>query len=76
MVAMWYVVDFIFIVCLGILEGTILRHAVGEYGFGYDSIFLAPAYNCSCVELFVDEKNVISHRGQALRALVAALIHG
>ena len=76
MVAMRHAADPTPIVRQGTLEGTILRHAVGEHGFGYDPIFLAPAHNRSCAELSADEKNAISHRGQALRALVAALIHG
>lgn len=58
----------------GVLEGTILNAPKGEGGFGYDPIF-APADEGgrSLAELTLEEKNARSHRGHALRALVAAL---
>ena len=76
MVAMRHAADPTPLVRQGTLDGVILRHAVGQQGFGYDPIFLVPAHNRSCAQLSADEKNAISHRGQALRALVAALTHG
>ncbi|WP_373231416.1 XTP/dITP diphosphatase [Cohnella sp.] len=54
----------------GTVEGFILRHARGADGFGYDPLFWLPSYNRSMAELTVEEKNIISHRGQALRRLI------
>jgi len=53
----------------GVLDGRILHSPIGENGFGYDVIF-APADfgGTSLAQLSPDEKNAISHRGQALRA--------
>jgi XTP/dITP diphosphohydrolase len=58
----------------GVLEGTVLRERRGEHGFGYDPIF-APLGEGgrSLAELSSDEKNAISHRGNALRAFAAKL---
>lgn len=58
----------------GVLEGTVLRECRGEHGFGYDPIF-APLGEGgrSLAELSSDEKNAISHRGNALRAFAAKL---
>jgi len=61
------------IICQGTWEGRILFEESGENGFGYDPIFLVPEYNCSSAELKPKVKNQLSHRGQALRKLVAAL---
>jgi len=54
-------------------EGEILAHPRGEGGFGYDSLFWLPAQAMSVAELPAEEKNRLSHRGRALRALVEAL---
>lgn len=61
------------IICQGTWEGRILHAAQGENGFGYDPLFLVPQFGCSSAELTPDQKNALSHRGQALRQLVAAL---
>ncbi len=61
------------IICQGTWEGRITRKPRGENGFGYDPVFLVPAYECTAAELPAQTKNAISHRGQALRKLVAAL---
>jgi XTP/dITP diphosphohydrolase len=54
----------------GRLEGT-LRHApAGGYGFGYDPILVPDGDTRTCAELTPAEKNAISHRGKAFRALV------
>jgi XTP/dITP diphosphohydrolase len=45
----------------------------GAGGFGYDPVFFVPTHDCSSAELPPAVKNELSHRGQALRALVAAL---
>ena len=57
----------------GTWEGHILHEPVGESGFGYDPVFHVPQHDCSAAELDPDTKNAMSHRGQALRKLVAAL---
>ena len=57
----------------GTWEGRILGAPRGEKGFGYDPVFFVPTHNCASAELESDVKNSLSHRGQALRALVAAL---
>lgn len=62
------------IVVSGTCEGEIARTPRGEHGFGYDPLFLPLATpGRSMAELTMDEKNAISHRGAALRALNAAL---
>ncbi len=54
-------------------EGTILYKLKGVNGFGYDPLFYVPTHGCSSAEIDPDEKNRISHRGQALRLLLAQL---
>jgi len=61
------------IICQGTWEGRILFEESGTNGFGYDPIFFVPGHNCSSAELEPKVKNQLSHRGQALRKLVAAL---
>ena len=51
------------------MEGRIAYEQAGENGFGYDPIFFLPEYGCTSAELTPEEKNRISHRGKALRAL-------
>lgn len=53
----------------GEIHGELLRAPAGENGFGYDPIFWLPEYGCSSAELSPEEKNKISHRGKALRAI-------
>ena len=53
--------------------GRILTARQGDGGFGYDPVFFDPGVGKSAAEFGPDEKNAASHRGQALRALVAAL---
>jgi len=53
----------------GVWEGRILTQAVGEQGFGYDPVFWVEDYRCSSAQLAPEQKNALSHRGQALRAL-------
>ncbi len=57
----------------GTWEGRILQAPRGENGFGYDPVFYVPSKDCASAELAPDVKNALSHRGQALKALVAAL---
>ena len=61
------------IICEGSWEGTIVLEAKGSGGFGYDPYFYLPDYGCTSAELSADEKNRISHRGQALRLLIGKL---
>jgi XTP/dITP diphosphohydrolase len=53
----------------GRLEGLIGQEEVGENGFGYDPIFFVPELNKTVAQLTRDEKNAISHRGNAIRKL-------
>jgi XTP/dITP diphosphohydrolase len=61
------------VVCQGTWEGSILYGPQGENGFGYDPVFFVPTQHCSAAELDSEIKNALSHRGQALRKLVAYL---
>jgi XTP/dITP diphosphohydrolase len=54
-------------------NGEMIATPRGEGGFGYDPYFYIPALGKCAAELTKDEKNAISHRGQALRALVEKL---
>ena len=54
----------------GSWEGRILEAPQGDGGFGYDPIFFVPTHGCSGGELAPDEKNKISHRAQALNAML------
>lgn len=53
--------------------GTITAHARGHGGFGYDPHFLVAGDDRTAAELDSAEKNLLSHRGQAIRALIAKL---
>ena len=53
----------------GILNGRILREPIGDHGFGYDPIFLPLGSALSLAQLDAKEKDVMSHRGQSLRAI-------
>ena len=61
------------IICQGTWEGRILTSLRGQEGFGYDPLFFVPEEGCSAAELPAERKNQLSHRGQALRCLLAAL---
>jgi len=53
----------------GTIEGYIGWEPAGTNGFGYDPIFYVDEYGCSTAEMSAEQKNAISHRGNALRAL-------
>lgn len=53
----------------GTIEGYIGTKSAGENGFGYDPIFYVDEYGCSTAEISKEQKNEISHRGKALRAM-------
>jgi XTP/dITP diphosphohydrolase len=57
----------------GTMRGRLLRAPRGDGGFGYDPIFLAEGQTRSNAELTPEEKDAISHRGQAFRALAAVI---
>ncbi len=61
------------LIALGTWEGRILTAPRGSGGFGYDPIFQPAGMTVTAAELSAAEKNVRSHRGQALRALVEQL---
>lgn len=53
----------------GTIEGMIGYEAAGENGFGYDPVFFVPEYKRTTAEMTPEQKNAISHRGQALRMI-------
>ncbi|HZL56334.1 MAG TPA: RdgB/HAM1 family non-canonical purine NTP pyrophosphatase [Bryobacteraceae bacterium] len=57
----------------GTVEGEILREARGPAGFGYDPLFYHPEFGCSFGEVDGEKKFAVSHRGNALRAMLAYL---
>jgi XTP/dITP diphosphohydrolase len=57
----------------GACEGASLVDAAGANGFGYDPIFVPDNYTCTLAELDEQEKNNISHRGNALRQIMEFL---
>ncbi len=61
--------DFVLLTAQGQMPGVIAREKHGENGFGYDPVLFLPEYGKCVAELSAEEKNAISHRGQALRRL-------
>ena len=57
----------------GVWEGEVALAPRGHGGFGYDPYFWLPERRCTAAELNAEEKNRLSHRGQAMRLLQAAL---
>ncbi len=58
----------------GHMEGQIAYEPAGEHGFGYDPILYLPGKGCTSAQLDMDDKNAISHRGEALRRMRAELL--
>lgn len=58
----------------GVIEGTIVNAPRGRGGFGYDPVFQPRGYDQTFGELSPGEKNRISHRARAIRALRSALL--
>lgn len=58
---------------IGYVEGTLLREARGQNGFGYDPYFLYPPLGKTFAELSAEEKNAVSHRSRSLALLEQAL---
>ena len=65
--------DEVLAVASGALEGVIVDQARGTGGFGYDPHFFVPEYGMTTAEMSPGQKNRISHRGQALRAVRPAI---
>jgi XTP/dITP diphosphohydrolase len=61
------------LVAEGVWYGEVRAQPAGEGGFGYDPHFWLPTHGCTVAELPVEEKNRISHRGQACQQLLAKL---
>lgn len=61
------------LICHGIWKGQIVQQPAGNEGFGYDPVFWVETHQCTAAELTKEQKNAISHRGQALRQLCDAL---
>lgn len=61
------------IVADGVWKGTVIESPRGQGGFGYDPYFLIEELGKTAAELTSEEKNAISHRGQALRVLLDKL---
>jgi XTP/dITP diphosphohydrolase len=59
------------VIAEGRWDGKIIATPRGANGFGYDPHFWIPSLNKTAAELSAEEKNQLSHRGQALRALIA-----
>ena len=55
----------------GAMEGVIAHSINGQNGFGYDPFFYLPQYGMTSAEITEEQKNAISHRGKALRAMIA-----
>ena len=61
------------LICQGSWEGQILEESQGDNGFGYDPLFLIPALEKTSAQLPAEEKNKLSHRGQAVTQLKASI---
>jgi XTP/dITP diphosphohydrolase len=61
------------VVARGTWAGWLVPEPRGHNGFGYDPVFFVPTHGCTSAELDPDIKNRISHRGQALAALLQRL---
>ncbi|NQU35986.1 MAG: RdgB/HAM1 family non-canonical purine NTP pyrophosphatase [Actinobacteria bacterium] len=61
------------IVVEGKVSGRLLFHSAGEGGFGYDPIFVPAGQDLTTAEMSAEQKDQVSHRGQALRALVTRM---
>jgi XTP/dITP diphosphohydrolase len=59
----------------GAVEGAILHEPRGTGGFGYDPLFYCPAFGCTFGEATAEQKFAASHRGQALRAMLAVVLN-
>jgi XTP/dITP diphosphohydrolase len=58
----------------GVVDGYILEEERGDGGFGYDPIFLYPPLGKTFAEISSEEKNRVSHRSRAIKAIIPAII--
>ena len=58
----------------GFAKGTISRSSAGEFGFGYDPIFFISEAGKTFAEMKIEEKEIYSHRGEAIRKIMDTLI--
>ncbi|CDH34400.1 XTP/dITP diphosphatase [Xenorhabdus bovienii] len=56
-------------------SGIITHEPAGNGGFGYDPIFYVPEFGCTAAELSREQKSAVSHRGQALKMLLEAMLN-
>ncbi|MDA3838513.1 MAG: RdgB/HAM1 family non-canonical purine NTP pyrophosphatase [Candidatus Delongbacteria bacterium] len=57
----------------GVLKGKIIENFKGQKGFGYDPIFQPKGFSITLAEMSLDDKNKISHRGLAVKAMVEVI---
>ena len=55
------------------VEGRLVREPRGTNGFGYDPAFVPDGFDVTTAEMSAEEKDAISHRGQAVRAMAEVL---
>ena len=60
----------------GEVEGRILDTPCGTTGFGYDPLFYFELFSCTFAEMAQEQKQTVSHRGRALKAMLACLREG
>ena len=60
----------------GVVEGRIIREPRGENGFGYDPVFFHDAIGCTFAQISREEKQRLSHRGQAIRKFLQGVRAG
>ena len=53
----------------GVIQGRIAFNKRGRNGFGYDPLFYVPEQGCTTAQMPPEQKNAVSHRGQAIRAM-------
>ncbi|MGW8248349.1 MAG: XTP/dITP diphosphatase [Acidiferrobacterales bacterium] len=73
MVYMEHALDPTPLICQGTWEGRIQFEPSGDNGFGYDPVFFVPEFGITSAQMAPEQKNRLSHRGQALVELVDAL---
>ena len=72
-VALWNPINDTSVTFEGRIEGKITRNVRGSNGFGYDPLFFFPEKNKTLAELSIQEKEVVSHRGKAMREAIMYL---
>ena len=70
---MAYVDDNVELTSKGVVQGSVTRRKKGVAGFGYDPIFYVPETGKTFAEMKIEEKNLVSHRSRAIKALKADL---